>query len=310
MDSSELLIDVRDLAKAYGPIRAVDGITFQVRRGDVLGFLGPNGAGKSTAMKMITGFVEPDRGSASVAGFDMATAPLEGRRRLGYLPENAPSYGEMTVAGVLDFVAAARAVDDRASAVDRVMSMTGLGGVRHQTVDTLSKGYKRRVGLAQALIHDPEVLILDEPTDGLDPNQKALVQELITNLSHDKAIVLSTHILDEAEKVCNRALIISEGRLLVDSTPEELIARAPSHNVIRVEIEGAGDALVEAIAGQPWCASVARRGDDGFDVVPSDGGNHVPELLPLLEGSTIRRLHLQEGRFDELFRQLTKGVAA
>ena len=310
MNPSELLIEVRDLAKSYGPIRAVDGISFQVRRGEVLGFLGPNGAGKSTAMKMITGFVEPDRGSVTVAGFDMAVQPLEGRRRLGYLPENAPSYGEMTVAGVLDFVAATRAVCDRASAVERVMAMTGLASVRHQTVDTLSKGYKRRVGLAQALIHDPEVLILDEPTDGLDPNQKALVQELIATLSADKAIVLSTHILDEAEKVCNRALIISEGRLLVDSTPEELIARAPSHNVIRVELDAVGDALLEVISGQPWCADLHRRGEVGFDIVPADGGNHLPELLPLLEGAAIRRIHLQEGRFDELFRSLTKGVAA
>jgi ABC-2 type transport system ATP-binding protein len=310
MMASELLIDVRDLAKHYGAIRAVDGVSFQVRRGDVLGFLGPNGAGKTTAMRMITGFIEPDRGSVSVAGFDMASSPLEGRRRIGYLAENAPSYGEMTVDGFLDFIATARSVDDPRSAIAEVVRMTGLARVQHQTIDTLSKGFKRRVGLAQALIHDPEILILDEPTDGLDPNQKALVQELISTLAHDKAIVLSTHILDEAERVCNRAVIISEGRLLVDSTPGELIASAPNHNLIRVEVDNPGEELLAAIGEQPWCEAVRRHGESGFDVVPADGENHLPELLGLLEGRTIRSIHLQEGRFDELFRSMTQGVAA
>jgi ABC-2 type transport system ATP-binding protein len=310
MDDSELLIDVRDLAKSYGAIRAVDGISFQVRRGDVLGFLGPNGAGKTTAMRMITGFIEPDRGSVSVAGFDLAERSLQARQRIGYLAENAPSYGEMTVHGFLEFIAAARELEDPELAIKRVVTMTGLHGVVHQTVDTLSKGYKRRVGLAQALIHDPEVLILDEPTDGLDPNQKALVQELISNLSRDKAIVLSTHILDEAEKVCNRAVIISQGRLLTDSTPAELIARAPDHNVIRVAADGLDDDRVAAITEQPWCASVARLGDHEIDVRPDDGANHLAELLPLLSGCSIRSIRLQEGRFDELFRSMTQGVAA
>jgi len=308
--AAELLIDVRDLVKHYGAIRAVDGISFQVRRGDVLGFLGPNGAGKTTAMRMITGFIEPDRGSVSVAGYDMTTDSLEARRRIGYLAENAPSYGEMTVRGFLGFIAAARAVDEAEAAIAKVVTMTGLGRVQQQTIDTLSKGYKRRVGLAQALIHDPEVLILDEPTDGLDPNQKALVQGLIAKLAEDKAIVLSTHILDEAEKVCNRAVIINEGRLLVDSTPEALIARAPNHNVIRVTLGDADDELLAKIGDQPWCGAVARRGESSFDVVPSDGDNHLPELLPLLEGRTIHSVHLQEGRFDELFRSMTQGVAA
>jgi ABC-2 type transport system ATP-binding protein len=308
--AAELLIDVRDLVKHYGAIRAVDGISFQVRRGDVLGFLGPNGAGKTTAMRMITGFIEPDGGSVSVAGFEMATHSLEARRRIGYLAENAPSYGEMTVRGFLSFIAAARAVDEAETAIARVVTMTGLGRVQHQTIDTLSKGYKRRVGLAQALIHDPEVLILDEPTDGLDPNQKALVQGLIAKLAEDKAIVLSTHILDEAEKVCNRAVIINEGRLLVDSTPEALIAGAPNHNVIRVTVEDSGEELITAIGEQYWCGTIERRGESSFDVVPEDGGNHLPELLPLLEGHTIHSIHLQEGRFDELFRRMTQGVSA
>jgi ABC-2 type transport system ATP-binding protein len=221
---SDTLVRVEDLRKHYGPIRAVDGISFAVHRGDVLGFLGPNGAGKTTAMKLITGFLEADAGSIEVAGLDVTVHPLEARRRVGYLPENAPAYGEMTVDGFLRFVAEARAVTDGPARIDRVVEATGLRPVRHQTVDTLSKGFKRRVGLAQAMVHDPEILILDEPTDGLDPNQKLLIQDLIANLSKDRCVILSTHILDEVEKVCNRALIMSQGRILVDSTPAELMA--------------------------------------------------------------------------------------
>ncbi|MEM1179762.1 MAG: ATP-binding cassette domain-containing protein [Acidobacteriota bacterium] len=224
-NAGEVLIEVEDLVKHYGPIKAVDGISFKAHRGDVLGFMGPNGAGKTTAMRLITGFLTPDSGRVSVSGFDMTRNSLAGRQRIGYLPENAPAYGEMTVTGFLEFIAEARGVTD-GGAIRRVIEMTELRRVAHQTVETLSKGYKRRVGLAQALIHDPEVLILDEPTDGLDPNQKAVVQELISNLSAGKCIVVSTHILDEVERVCNRAMIISQGQMLVDSTPPELIERS------------------------------------------------------------------------------------
>ncbi len=222
---TEVLVEVADLAKHYGPIRAVDGISFAVRRGDVLGFLGPNGAGKTTAMRIITGFLTPDRGQVKVSGFDLRVDSLAARQRIGYLPENAPAYGEMTVEGFLTFIAAARAVPSPPAAIEKVVQMTGLGRVRHQTIETLSKGFKRRVGLAQALIHDPEVLILDEPTDGLDPNQKVLIQQLISQLSQDKCIILSTHILDEVERICNRAMIISQGKILVDSTPEQLVTQ-------------------------------------------------------------------------------------
>ena len=224
----DVLVRVRDLRKSYGSILALDGISFEVSRGDILGFLGPNGAGKTTAMKLTTGFLEPDGGTVVVAGHDIARDPLAAQRRIGYLPENAPAYGEMTVDGFLRFVADARAVADAGRAIDRVVDMTALQRVRHQTIETLSKGFKRRVGLAQAMIHDPEVLILDEPTDGLDPNQKVLVQDLLANLSRERCVILSTHILDEAEKVCNRVVIISEGRILADSTPDELVARSSS----------------------------------------------------------------------------------
>ena len=227
-DVNDVLVRVRDLRKFYGSIRAVDGISFEVSRGDILGFLGPNGAGKTTAMKLITGFLEPDSGTVVVDGHDVGTDPLAAQRCIGYLPENAPAYGEMTVDGFLRFIADARDIVDAESAIDRVVDMTGLRRVRHQTIETLSKGFKRRVGLAQAMIHDPEVLILDEPTDGLDPNQRALVQDLLANISQERCVILSTHILDEAEQVCNRAVIISDGRILVDSTPGELVEQSSS----------------------------------------------------------------------------------
>ena len=225
---SDVLVRVRDLRKYYGSICALDGISFEVSRGDILGFLGPNGAGKTTAMKLITGFLEPAVGAVVVAGHDVGRDPLAAQRRLGYLPENAPAYGEMTVDGFLRFIADARDIVDAESAIDRVVDMTGLRRVRHQTIETLSKGFKRRVGLAQAMIHNPEVLILDEPTDGLDPNQRALVQDLLANISQERCVILSTHILDEAEQVCNRAVIISDGRILVDSTPGELVEQSSS----------------------------------------------------------------------------------
>ncbi len=309
--NSDTLVRVRGLRKHYGAIRAVDGISFTVGRGDVLGFLGPNGAGKTTAMKLITGFLEPDEGSIEISGHDVATASLEARKKIGYLPENAPAYGEMTVDGFLGFIAAARGIEDREPALDRAVGLTELGKVRRQTIDTLSKGFKRRVGLAQALIHDPEILILDEPTDGLDPNQKALVQDLLTELSPGRAIILSTHILDEAEKICNRALIISEGKIVVDSTPRELITRASSHNVIRCSVDPeALPRLLEVGAREEWCERVETVSDSTVDFYPGDGQSHLAELLQSIDGIQIRDISLREGRLDELFRELTKGVAA
>ena len=227
-DVSDVLVRVRDLRKSYGPIHALDGISFEVSRGDILAFLGPNGAGKTTAMQLITGFLEPDGGTVVVAGHDVGTDPLAAQRRIGYLPENAPAYGEMTVDGFLRFIADARDVVDTERAIDRVVDVTALKTVRHQTIETLSKGFKRRVGLAQAMIHNPDVLILDEPTDGLDPNQRVLVQDLLANLSQERCVILSTHILDEAEQVCTRAIIINDGRILIDSTPRDLVASSSS----------------------------------------------------------------------------------
>lgn len=220
------MIDVQQLTRTFGPIIAVDDISFHVEKGDVLGFLGPNGAGKSTAMKMLACFLTPDSGTATICGHDILRDPVAVRRSVGYLAENAPAYPEMTVAGFLKFVCDARQIKgaDRKKALDRVIPLCSIESVYHQTFDTLSKGYKRRVGLAQALIHDPQVLILDEPTDGLDPNQKHEVRQLILQMAQEKCIIVSTHILEEVEQVCSRAIIIAKGKIRVDSTPKKLQA--------------------------------------------------------------------------------------
>lgn len=223
------MVEVKGLVKHYGPIRAVEGVSFSVKRGDILGFLGPNGAGKSTTMKMITGYIPPTAGTAVVDGFDVREAPLEVKRRIGYLPESSPAYQEMTVVEFLGFIAEVRRVGDKATAakrIDEVVQLCRLTEVRHQTIETLSKGFKQRVGFAQAVLHDPPVLILDEPTDGLDPNQKHEVRKIITSMAANKAIILSTHILEEVEAICTRAIIIARGKVIVDETPASLKSKS------------------------------------------------------------------------------------
>jgi ABC-2 type transport system ATP-binding protein len=223
------MIEVKGLVKSFGPKRAVDGVSFLVRRGDILGFLGPNGAGKSTTMKMIAGFLRPDAGSAWVAGVDVAEDPVAVKQKLGYLPENSPLYPEMTVAEFLGFIADVRGFSggEKSKRIGRVVGLAHLGPVLRQTLETLSKGYKQRVGFAQALLHDPPALVLDEPTDGLDPNQKNEVRGLIKNMAAEKAVILSTHILEEVDAICNRVIIISRGRVVADETPAALQARQP-----------------------------------------------------------------------------------
>jgi ABC-2 type transport system ATP-binding protein len=224
------MIEVKQLTKRYGSLTAVDGVSFNVDAGEVLGFLGPNGAGKSTTMKMIAGFLAPTSGSVSVCGHDVEDEPIAAKSVMGYLPEGAPSYAEMTVAAFLEFIADVRGLTgaDRRGRFDDVVGRLALGRVLNQPIETLSKGYKRRVGLAQAILHDPKVLVLDEPTDGLDPNQKHEVRTLIDAMARDKIIIISTHILEEVDAVCTRAIIIANGRILADDTPEQLEARAPS----------------------------------------------------------------------------------
>ena len=224
------MIEVKGLVKTYGNKRAVDGITFTVKRGEILGFLGPNGAGKSTTMKMITGFIRPDAGTATVGGIDVAVDPVGVKRQLGYLPESAPAYPEMTVEEFLRFIAEIRgfrATGEKRARVEHVLGLTHLTSARTQTIETLSKGYKQRVGFAQALIHNPPALVLDEPTDGLDPNQKNEVRTLIRSMAAEKAGILSTHILEEVEAICTRVIIIASGRIVADETPSALRARQP-----------------------------------------------------------------------------------
>jgi ABC-2 type transport system ATP-binding protein len=218
------MISINKLSRNFGSIVAVNSVSFNVGKGEVLGFLGPNGAGKSTLMKMLACFLKPDSGTATVCGYDILKNPVEVRKSIGYLAENVPLYNEMTVGDLLNFVCDARGIKskNRNQALDRIVPMCSIESVYHQTIETLSKGYKRRVGLAQTLIHDPNVLILDEPTDGLDPNQKYEVRELINRMSKDKCIIVSTHILEEVDTVCSRAIIISKGEIQVDSTPEKL----------------------------------------------------------------------------------------
>ena len=226
-------IKVKSLQKSFGPIDAVRGISFDVSYGEVLGFLGPNGAGKSTTMKMITGFLEPTAGTVEVNGHDVLEDPLAVKQSIGYLPEGAPAYGEMTVKSFLNFIADIRKLTgtNRQKRIDEVVDLINIKNVIDQSIETLSKGYKRRVGLAQAILHDPKILILDEPTDGLDPNQKHEVRNLIQEMSKDKAIIISTHILEEVDAVCSRAIIIAEGDLLFDGTPKELIAKSDQGNI-------------------------------------------------------------------------------
>src|SRR5205809_2847097 len=234
------MIKVDNLVKTFGPKRAVDGVSFSVQRGEVLGFLGPNGAGKSTSMRMITGFIPPTEGKVAVGGFGIVENPSPDKRLIGYLPENAPAYADMTVCGFLTFAAEMRGLkkDERKKAVNRVVEMCFLEPVLYQSVDTLSKGYRHRTCLAQAILHDPDVLVLDEPTDGLDPNQKHEIRTLIRRMGENKAIIFSTHILEEVEAVCSRAIIIDRGVIVAAGTPEELKRRSELGGAVRITIRG------------------------------------------------------------------------
>jgi len=227
------MIEISHLSRRYGALMAIDDISFSVRPGEVLGFLGPNGAGKTTTMRIIAGFLSPTSGTVHVCGHDVERESLAARACMGYLPEGAPIYGEMSVRAFLDFIADVRGLkgERRRARLDDVIGRLGLHGVLEQVVETLSKGFKRRVGLAQALLHDPQVLILDEPTDGLDPNQKHEVRTLINAMAKDKIIVISTHILEEVDAVCSRAIIIAGGRLLADESPQALAARSPTRRL-------------------------------------------------------------------------------
>ncbi len=261
------LIEVKSLDKRFGAIHAVKNLSFSVRKGEVLGFLGPNGAGKSTTMKMITGFLEPTSGTVSVCGHDVLEDPIAVREKIGYLPEGAPAYGEMTVKNFLDFIADIRGFKgkEKQARVDEIIKKINLETVRNQTIDTLSKGFKRRVGVAQALLHDPEVLIMDEPTDGLDPNQKHEVRLLINEMAEHKAIIISTHIMEEVDAICTRAIIIASGQLLFDGTPKELLAICT-----RAIIIASGQLLFDGTPKELLAKSDSGRMDDVFRDITTD----------------------------------------
>ncbi len=308
------LIELNGLHKAFGPIVAVDGISLSVSAGEVLGFLGPNGAGKSTTMRMITGFLEPDQGTAKICGIDVQEHPQAAKSMLGYLPEGAPLYAEMTPRSFLTFIADIRGLDrnERKAKIAAAVERTGLKSVLDQRIETLSKGYKRRVGLAQAILHDPPVLIMDEPTDGLDPNQKHHIRQLIREMAVKTAIIVSTHILEEVEAVCTRAVIINKGRIVADGTAEELIARAPNHGAVAIRIaEKRAKSAISALSGH---ASVSRvetidklNGQVTLRVIPRNGAAIATELATLLRDKSlpVTELFVERGRLDEVFRQIT-----
>jgi len=310
------MIELRDLHKTFGPVVAVDGITMAVGRGEVLGFLGPNGAGKSTTMKMITGFLTPTSGTAVVGGHDVRTDSLAVRRLLGYLPEGAPAYPDMTPAGFLRWVAEVRGFKgaERSKRVDQVVERVQLESVLHQSIETLSKGFKRRVGLAQALLHDPDVLILDEPTDGLDPNQKHEVRALIRDLGSEKVVVLSTHILEEVEAVCTRAVIIARGRIVADKTPEQLQEMSRLHNAVRLRIPRGSGAVLDELGKLAGVGGIERGADDdshiACTIVAKNGAAIVGDVSRVLQakGVEVDGLSVEAGRLDEVFRTVTTGA--
>jgi ABC-2 type transport system ATP-binding protein len=299
------MIQIDSLVKAFGAKRAVDGISFGVERGEVLGFLGPNGAGKSTTMRIITGFMPPTSGSVAVGGFDVVGSPLEAKRLIGYLPENAASYPDMTVRGFLEFVAELRGLhgETRRKAVHRVVGLCFLDTVLEQSIDTLSKGYKHRTCLAQALIHDPQVLIMDEPTDGLDPNQKHEVRNLIRELGANKAIIFSTHILEEVDAACTRAIIIDRGRIVANGTPEELHAMSASAGAVTLQARGATAERLSALGR-------VEKLDGAFRIYPREkarAGLLEQEVVELvnLHGWKVEGMYSERGDLDEVFRRLT-----
>ncbi|MBB1606430.1 MULTISPECIES: ABC transporter ATP-binding protein [unclassified Pseudomonas] len=307
------MIEISRLTKRFAQHTAVDDLSFSVQPGEVLGFLGPNGAGKSTTMKMLTGFLAPTSGTASIHGFDIQTQTLQAQRLIGYLPEGAPCYGDMRVRGFLEFIAEVRGYRgaQKRERVARVVEQLELEPVREQSIETLSKGFKRRVGVAQAILHDPRVLILDEPTDGLDPNQKHQVRELIRSLARERIVIISTHILEEVTAVCTRAVVIANGRLLADGTPFELESRSRYHQAVTLVADGELDRA--ALAALPGVAALEENPlEHSLTLLARPGEVIFPQVNALIaeRGWRIRELDVERGRLDEVFRSLTRGEAA
>ncbi len=308
------MLEIQRLTKRFGALTAVDDLSFTVNRGEVLGFLGPNGAGKTTAMRMVTGFLPPTSGTAVVCGFDVTQSPIEVKRRIGYVPEGAPLYEDMTPEGLLGFVAGIRGLSGRekGEAIARAADLINITGVMQQPIGTLSKGFKRRVAVAQAIMHDPEVLILDEPTDGLDPNQKHEVRQLIRRMSESKAIVISTHLLDEVDEVCTRAIIISGGKIVADGTPEELESRSSYYNAVSIRvgvdhcdrchaelIQISGVASVDILDRSTAVAHLMVMPESGKPILQAVSARIRAADFP------IEEIRAEKGHLDEVFRQIT-----
>lgn len=308
------MIVLDKLTKKFGKLVAVSGVTLTVDQGEVLAFLGPNGAGKSTTMKMVTGFLLPTDGSAIVCGFDIVVQPLAAKAKLGYLPEGAPAYNEMTPLGFLSFVAAVRGYSglEKTKRITHVVEQVALNEVLHQPIDTLSKGFRQRVSLAQALLHEPDVLILDEPTDGLDPNQKHYLRCLIRTMAHNKAIIISTHILEEVEAVCNRAVIIAHGHLLADGTAEDLLARMPGHNAvtITVTIDSAEETerqlrQLSDVADIERCSIDQQSNTIRLRALAKNGRPIASAVTKAIAPTIPLELTVEHSRLDDVFRALT-----
>ena len=302
------------MVKVFGTKHAVDGVSFSVERGEVLGFLGPNGAGKSTTMRMITGFIPPSAGTVTVGGFDVVDQAIQARRLIGYLPENAPAYTDMTVQGFLNFTAEIRGLRGSAkrTAVNRVVEMCFLEAVRHQSVETLSKGYRHRTCFAQSIIHDPEVLVLDEPTDGLDPNQKHEVRGLIRKMGEKKAIIFSTHILEEVDAVCSRAIIIDRGKIVANGTPQQLRQKSDWAGAVTLRVSGInGSTLNQKLSQLPVVKRTTVLSEDATSVTvrvfpkSNVNGALAANIADAAKGWRIEELHTEEGRLDEVFRNIT-----
>ena len=305
------MIEINNLTKKFDQFVAVDNLSFTVKEGEVLGFLGPNGAGKSTTMKVITGFLSPTSGSVTIDGNDISQQSLKAKSLIGYLPEGAPSYGDMTTIEFLRFIAQVRGfrgeeIDKR---VEHVIAEVALEAVREQSIETLSKGFKRRVGLAQAIMHDPKVLILDEPTDGLDPNQKHHVRELIKNLAKDKIVIISTHILEEVTAVCTRAIIIAKGCIVADGTPAELESRSRYHQAIKVTLTDEHD-LSADLNGLANVETVEASEDErlSYTIVAKDGHSIFSQVSEIAQDKhwPVSEFHIERGQLEDVFRNVTQ----
>ena len=309
--TTDVKISVQQLRKEFGAFTAVDDISFDVSKGEVLGFLGPNGAGKSTTMKMITGYMTPTAGKILVDGLDVKTHPIEIKKCIGYLPEGAPAYGDMTAISFLGFIADVRGYKgkEKTLRINTAIDKANLGSVVHKPIETLSKGFKRRVGLAQAILHDPLILIMDEPTDGLDPNQKHEVRELINEMAKDKAILISTHILEEVDAICDRAAIIAQGKMVFDGKPQALQAMSLTHNAGRIKFTGkAPDAVKQRLDAIDDVSDIIFENEtNSFMIVPQDGLSIVSQVSHIVrdESWDIEETFVISGQLDEVFRSIT-----